>query len=92
MVRNELSHRSSVQEIEDAIPDKLYLESLGVKITNSGYIDPLQFSNSASLSAKVLSDKRYWDFKYKIWKSKKNSDEVISALQSFAGNVKMNIL
>lgn len=91
MVRNELSHRSTEQEIEDVIPDKLYLESLGVKISKSGYIDPLQFTNSASLSAKVLSDKRYWDFKYKIWKSKKNSDEVIAALQSFAGNVKVKI-
>lgn len=87
-VRNELSHRNTELEEDNIISEKQYLEGLGVRISNSGYIDSSQFNNNAVLSTRVLSDKRYWDFIYKVWKGKKPSDDVISALQQFTEKIK----
>ena len=90
-VRNELSHRSAQEESDDIKEDKAYLEELGVEISDTGFVNNIQFENNPDLKSKVFSDKRYWTFTYKIWKTKKPSDEVISALRDFTEKIKKNI-
>lgn len=90
-VRNELSHRSAQEESDDIKEDKAYLEKIGVKISDTGFINNSQFENNPDLRSKVFSDKRYWTFTYKVWKTKKPSDEVITALRDFTEIIKKNI-
>lgn len=90
-IRNEISHRSPQEELNDIMHEKEYLEGLGVIVLDSGFIDSKQFVNKEKLKSKVYNDRRYWNFIYMVWKNKKSSDEVILSLKQFVLKIKNKI-